>query len=47
MKKRSDFYGEEFDWFAVDSAGFVAWMMSAGHGSIPDSVFHVASAAYH
>jgi hypothetical protein len=39
MKKRSDFYGEEFDWFAVDSGGFVAWMMSAGYGPIPDSVF--------
>jgi hypothetical protein len=39
MKNRSDFYGEEFDWFAIDSNGYVAWMMSAGYGPIPDAVF--------
>jgi hypothetical protein len=39
MKTRSDFYGTEFDWFATDSAGFVAWMMSGGYGPIPDAVF--------
>lgn len=39
MKKRSDFQGLEFDWFAVDSDGFVALMSSAGHGPIPDAVF--------
>jgi hypothetical protein len=39
MKKRSDFEGLEFDWFAVDSDRFVALMSSAGSGSIPDLVF--------
>ena len=39
MKKRSEFYGVEFDWFATDSHGFVALMSSAGYGQIPDSVF--------
>ena len=37
--KRSDFLGIELDWFAVDSAGSVALMSSAGHGPIPDFVF--------
>jgi hypothetical protein len=39
MKKRSDFQGLEFDWFAVDSEGFIALMSSAGYGPIPDAVF--------
>ncbi len=39
MKKRSDFQGLEFDWFAVDADGFVALMSSAGYGPIPDGVF--------
>lgn len=39
MKKRSDFMGTEFDWFAADSGGFVALMSSAGYGPIPDRVF--------
>jgi len=39
MKKRSDFYGVEFDWFASDADGFIALMSSAGYGPIPDSVF--------
>ena len=39
MKKRSDFYGVEFEWFATDPEGFVAVMCSAGYGSIPDLVF--------
>jgi hypothetical protein len=39
MKTRPDYYGVEFDWFATDSTGFVAWMMSAGYGPIPDEVF--------
>ena len=37
--KRPDFFGTEFDWFAVDSKGFVALMSSAGYGPIPDCVF--------
>ncbi|MGV3755076.1 MAG: hypothetical protein ACO1QS_06815 [Verrucomicrobiota bacterium] len=39
MKKRSDYQGLEFDWFAVDSDGFIALMSSAGFGPIPDGVF--------
>ena len=39
MKKRLDFFGKEFDWFAADSDGFIALMSSAGYGPIPDQVF--------
>lgn len=39
MKNRSDYQGLEFDWFAVDSDGFIALMSSAGFGPIPDGVF--------
>src|SRR5438477_9040645 len=39
MKKRSEFFGTELDWFALDSDGFVALMSSAGYGPIPDCVF--------
>ena len=39
IKKRSDFYGVEFEWFAADPDGYVAVMCSAGYGPIPDLVF--------
>ena len=39
MNKRSDFQGLEFDWFATDADGFVAFISSAGYGPIPDRVF--------
>jgi hypothetical protein len=39
MKKRADFLGLEFDWFAIDSDGFIALISSAGYGPIPDLVF--------
>jgi hypothetical protein len=37
--QRADFIGLEFDWFAVDSDGFLALFASAGWGPVPDAVF--------
>lgn len=39
MKKRSDFSGYEFDWFAIDADGYIALMSTGGFGAVPDFVF--------
>jgi hypothetical protein len=38
MARRDDFYGHEFDWFAIDGAGSVALCCSPGYGEIPKAV---------
>lgn len=43
MIYRSALTGVEFDWFAIDSSGFLALCSSAGFGPIPDSVLAVAT----
>jgi hypothetical protein len=38
MNMGADIAGREFDWFAMDNAGYVAMFATAGFGIVPDLV---------
>ena len=45
MALRDQFEGREFDWFAVDSAGYIAHFSTAGFGPVPIIILETFSTA--